>query len=136
QLDQLHAWRDGGLVAPLAGLAGTRVLAVAGVGDPAAFFRQIEAARAQVEPVAFPDHHRFSAADVESLVQRAARADRLVCTLKDAVKLGPLWPRFGPPLWYVSQRVAVERGEDALEDLVARLLRARHTETTGAGRPS
>ena len=48
-----------------------------------------------------------------------------MCTLKDAVKLGPLWPRGGPTLWYVSQRVTVERGERVLEDSLGRLLAAR-----------
>jgi len=60
---------------------------------------------------------------------RGAGARLIVTTLKDAVKLGPLWPRGAPPLWYVSQRVTVERGADALAarlDAVAGAARARH----------
>ncbi len=38
----------------------------------------------------------------------------VVCTLKDAVTLGHLWPREAPPIWYVSQRVELERGADRL----------------------
>jgi tetraacyldisaccharide 4'-kinase len=53
-----------------------------------------------------------------------------VCTLKDAVKLGPLWPRGAPALWYVSQRVVVERGERVLADALGRLLAGR---AAGAG---
>ena len=51
--------------------------------------------------------------------------DGVVCTLKDAVKLGPLWPRVAPPLWYVSQTVVVERGAPALDRALARVLEAR-----------
>jgi tetraacyldisaccharide 4'-kinase len=74
--------------------------------------------------MAFRDHHRYSAADVAALQVRAARYDRIVCTLKDAVKLGPVW-QWPSPLWYVSQRVVVERGGDALDDVLATTLLAR-----------
>ena len=78
---------------------------------------------------------------MESLARRAERVPGgalVVCTLKDAVKLGPLWPDLAPPLWYVSQRVTVERGGGAIDDLVARLLDARRHphDPTGARRPS
>jgi tetraacyldisaccharide 4'-kinase len=78
-----------------------------------------------VEAAAFPDHHAYAESDVARLLRRAGRVDRVVCTLKDAVKLGPRWPRHAPALWYVSQRVTVERGESVLEDLLGRLLTAR-----------
>jgi tetraacyldisaccharide 4'-kinase len=47
--------------------------------------------------------------------------------LKDAVKLGPRWPRQAPSLWYVSQRLDVEEGESELERMLARLLDLRHS---------
>ena len=39
----------------------------------------------------------------------------MITTLKDAVKLAPLWPAKGPLLWYVSQAVEVS-GEESLVD--------------------
>jgi tetraacyldisaccharide 4'-kinase len=119
-------------------LGGTSIVAVAAVGDPQAFFAQLAAVGARVAPLAFPDHHAFTPHDVAAIVERAAGASRVVCTLKDAVKLGPLWPRLASPLWYVSQRVAVERGGDVLDRMVARLLSARAlpSEPSGFGRPS
>jgi hypothetical protein len=51
----------------------------------------------------------------------------VICTLKDAVKLRDLWPREAPGLWYVSQRVVVERGVGGLEQLLETALRARAT---------
>lgn len=97
------------------------VLAVSAIGDPRAFEAQLRAGGARVEGASFADHHRYTMADVEQLVARVDGSARVVCTLKDAVKLGPLWPRQAPPLWYLSQRVVVEEGGDAIEALLARL---------------
>ena len=123
---------------PLARLAGAHVLAVSAIGEPDAFFAQVAAHGPRLAIAAFADHHAFTRADVEGLVRRTAGVDRVVCTLKDAVKLGPLWPDPAPPLWYVSQRVTVEAGGDVLDHLIARLLdaRAHSTEQTGPRRPS
>jgi len=98
---------------PLASLQGQRVHAVAAIGNPSAFFAQLRAAGADVVPYAFRDHHAYTAADVSRLV-RAADGAAVVCTLKDAVKLGPLWPRQPETLWYVSQRVTFDRGVEAV----------------------
>ncbi|HVZ47678.1 MAG TPA: tetraacyldisaccharide 4'-kinase [Gemmatimonadaceae bacterium] len=106
---------------PLATLAGQRVLAVAGVGDPRAFEAQLRDAGARVALRAFRDHHGFSQTDIETLAWEATGADLLVCTLKDAVKIGPGWPPSAPPVWYLSQRVSVEIGAEILEGLVRRL---------------
>lgn len=88
-------------------------LVVAGVGNPEAFAAQLADVGARVELARYPDHHAYTEADAARLAERAARGGpelRVVTTLKDAVKLGPRWPRGAPPLWYVSQRVTVERG--------------------------
>jgi tetraacyldisaccharide 4'-kinase len=47
----------------------------------------------------------------------------VICTLKDAVKLAPIWPATAPALWYVSQALEVESGREALENLVAHAAR-------------
>jgi tetraacyldisaccharide 4'-kinase len=114
-------------------IRGQAILAISAIGDPGAFVKQLSAFGATVESVAFRDHHRFSTADATTLAEKAARYDRAVCTLKDAVKLGPLWP--GPsPLWYVSQRVVVERGGDAVDAVLTTTLLARSA-PTHPGRP-
>ena len=86
---------------------------------------ELERAGATVERAPFPDHHAFSPTEVAAIARRAEGGEAVVCTLKDAVKLGPLWPRLAPPLWYVSQRVAVERGAEVLDALLETLLAAR-----------
>ncbi|HET7584615.1 MAG TPA: tetraacyldisaccharide 4'-kinase [Gemmatimonadaceae bacterium] len=111
--------------APLAGLAGRRVLVVAAVGDPRALIRQIAATGALVRFSIFPDHHRFTPEDAVRLASAADAGEMIVCTLKDAVKLRRFWPREAPPLWYVSQQVVPEFGADALDRIVADVLAAR-----------
>ena len=106
----------------LGALAGAQVLAIAAVGDPRAFLRQMELAGARVQGEIFPDHHAFTTLDLARLARAATAADLVICTLKDAVKLGPLWPRQAPPLWYLSQAVEVERGGEVLRSALARLL--------------
>jgi tetraacyldisaccharide 4'-kinase len=75
----------------IAALAGQRILAFAGIARPEKFFAPLHAAGAVVvEARPFPDHHAFSARDLERLTRDAARLDaRLVTTPKDAVRLPP-----------------------------------------------
>jgi tetraacyldisaccharide 4'-kinase len=111
----------------VAALRGKAVLAVAAIGDPRAFSAQLREMGARVDLVAERDHHAYSAGDAAALARRAASADFVICTLKDAVKLGPLWPREAPSLWYLSQRVVVESGAAELDDVLATLAVAKPT---------
>ena len=106
-------------------LRGTQILAVAGIGTPRAFARQLEASGARVELQSFPDHRRFTPADAALIARRAHNADSIVCTLKDAVKLERIWSRASPPLWYVSQRIELEDGHSAYSAAIQQLLDAR-----------
>lgn len=108
----------------LEALRGCRVLAISAIGAPSAFAGQLAALGAVVTQAAFPDHHAFDARDAAALAERASDAEFAVCTLKDAVKLAPLWPRFAPPLWYLSQAVVVERGAAPLLEALQRLIAA------------
>ena len=122
--DGLRRVRDDA-VAPLDLLRGARVLAIAAVGAPGEFFAQLRAHGALLDEAAYRDHHAFDAADVQALVARGAVRELVVCTLKDAVKLAPLWPQNGPELWYVSQTAVVEHGGDVLGASLMNLLAAR-----------
>jgi tetraacyldisaccharide 4'-kinase len=107
--NRLTGWGSGGELEASA-LRDKKVLAIAAIGDPHAFAAQLTEAGARVQLVAERDHHAWSAGDAASLARRAAAVGVAICTLKDAVKLGPVWPREAPPLWYLSQRVEVEFG--------------------------
>jgi tetraacyldisaccharide 4'-kinase len=108
-------------VLPVSALSRKRVVAIAAIGNPGAFFRQIEATGASVIPVRFPDHHAFTQVDATRAAGLARASDYVVCTLKDAVKLASLWPATAAPLWYVSQAVEVEVGEPILDGMLRRL---------------
>ncbi|HEX2724048.1 MAG TPA: tetraacyldisaccharide 4'-kinase, partial [Gemmatimonadaceae bacterium] len=128
-LSNLAEVRDVNHTEPVATLSGRKTLAVAAVGNPDAFFRQLEELGALVVPMPYPDHHHFSEQDVAAMVSKSAGCDYVVCTLKDAVKLERLWPAARIPLWYVSLAVEVESGAASIEGLLMRLKgRIRSTE--------
>ena len=79
-----------GAVRPLAELRGLRGMAIAGIADPAAFFAELtRAGLTLAATLPLPDHCRFAAADLQVIRELAAsaRADYLLMTAKDAVKL-------------------------------------------------
>lgn len=126
--------RTGMLVHPPQWLADRRIAVVSAVGNPSAFEAQLAAWGADLLVCRrYRDHHQFTAADAVRVARDAGDADAVVCTLKDAVKLGALWPRQAPPLWYVSQTVVVERGAEALEHVLDRVVAARVTAIHTAG---
>jgi tetraacyldisaccharide 4'-kinase len=106
---------------------------VLSIADPDAFVRQIERHGATVRAMVFPDHHNFRGAEVERIAATFSAADWVLCTLKDAVKLAPRWPRLAPRLWYVSQQVMVERGVGGLERVLDDLVRACSRTSPTAG---
>ena len=122
------------LTHPPSWLRGRRVCVVSAIGDPAAFEQQLLALGATIHAKKrYPDHHAFSERDAAAIAASAQASDGVICTLKDAVKLAPLWPREAPPLWYVSQTVVVERGAEALDRAFARVLAARAGTAPTAG---
>jgi tetraacyldisaccharide 4'-kinase len=74
----------------IAALGKRKVLAFAGIGDPGKFFLTLaEAGIATGEEVSFPDHHRYTSQEAESLVARAEAARlMLLTTEKDLARLG------------------------------------------------
>ena len=75
--------------ASVAALAGKRVFAFAGIGDPGRFFRTLRAGGIEVvRERAFADHHPFSQDEIEALIAEATReALTLVTTEKDLARL-------------------------------------------------
>jgi tetraacyldisaccharide 4'-kinase len=70
-------------------VAGQRVLAFAGIGRPAKFFKSLEALGAVlIGRRAFADHHRYRRAEVEALLREASSHEaECVTTVKDWVRL-------------------------------------------------
>ncbi|MBS1036515.1 MULTISPECIES: tetraacyldisaccharide 4'-kinase [Gluconobacter] len=73
------------------GLQGRRVVAFAGIGRPDKFFTMLQdAGVSPVRCLPFPDHHAYSANDIQRLeTLRRESGTTLVTTAKDAVKLPP-----------------------------------------------
>jgi tetraacyldisaccharide 4'-kinase len=82
--------------APAAALAGKRVVAASGIADPDAFVAQVKGTGAAVQVATWKDHHDYRDEDVAWLAHAARRADHVVITQKDAVKLRDRWPAAVP----------------------------------------
>ena len=79
----------GGRPQPLSELAGKRVHAVAGIGDPERFFTMLRALGIAVVPHAFADHHRYVAADFQfgsDLPVLMTEKDAVKCTALATVR--------------------------------------------------
>jgi tetraacyldisaccharide 4'-kinase len=100
---------------PLERFAGRRVHAVAGIGDPARFFDALRGFGIEVHEHAFPDHHPYTAGDLEF-----AEALPVLMTEKDAVKCRG----FAGPGWY-SVPASAELPRQFFEALRSRLEAAR-----------
>ncbi len=81
---------------PASMLAGKRVVAASGIADPDAFVAQTKATGAAVQVATWKDHHDYRPEDVAWLAHAARRADHVVITQKDAVKLRDRWPASAP----------------------------------------
>lgn len=112
---------------PATVLRGRRVVAASGIADPEAFVAQTKATGAAVQVATWRDHHDYRDEDVAWLAHAARRADHLVITEKDAVKLRDRWPANTPePLvalldltWEEGQE-EITAGLDAVMAAVAR----------------
>jgi tetraacyldisaccharide 4'-kinase len=104
-------------------LRGRRLLAFAGIAAPERFRRTLQTLGVEVVGLrSFPDHHWYRARDMSSLdaAARAAGAEGLVTTEKDAVRLDRLAPAL--PLHVVPVRFQLLTGEAVWRSLLARAL--------------
>ena len=108
-----------GTTTPLESLAGSRVAAFCGIGNPEAFWAGLET----VATRAFPDHHLYNDAELAELAGWAEghRADVLLTTRKDLVKIPHARLR-QTPLWAVEIGVRWISGQDILQQAVAAVL--------------
>lgn len=108
-----------GTVAPLDGLRGRPAAAFCGIGNPDAFRRTLADLGADVRAFrAYPDHHPYDRADVESLkawVRELPPDGLAVTTQKDLVKLR-VDRLGGRELWSLRIRLQVLAGLGEFED--------------------
>jgi tetraacyldisaccharide 4'-kinase len=99
------------------------VAAFCGIARPEQFFAGLEAAGLHIAArIAFPDHHRFTPADVNRLVATTeqAGAAALITTEKDIVRLGKLASAFPEslPLKTARLHIEIEHESEAIDWLV------------------
>jgi tetraacyldisaccharide 4'-kinase len=99
---------------PASTLAGKRVVAASGIADPDAFVAQTKATGAAVQVATWKDHHDYRDEDVAWLAHAARRADHVVITQKDAVKLRDRWPAAVPEPLVALLDLQWEEGGDAI----------------------
>ncbi len=120
---------------PLSRLAGRRALAVAGVADPASFYRTLHEWEARIEDfLEFPDHHAYTLDDWKKIANRSRDLELVVTTEKDLVRLEQ-FPFAREKLVAVRVAMEVEDGE-RLIDLVMRAIEpisAAASETSEGG---
>jgi tetraacyldisaccharide 4'-kinase len=95
-------------------LRARRVVAASGIADPDAFVAQVKSTGAAVQVATWKDHHDFRDADVAWLAHAARRADHVVITEKDAVKLRDRWPASVPEPLVAVLELEWEAGGEAL----------------------
>ncbi|HEX5498343.1 MAG TPA: tetraacyldisaccharide 4'-kinase, partial [Thermomicrobiales bacterium] len=108
---------------PLGSLAGKRVAAFCGIGNPAGFHGALARARYELADTReFDDHYGYRDADVAELARWSdgLAIDAVLCTRKDLVKIGDRW-RGDRPLWALAGRLEITSGLAALEAALAPL---------------
>ena len=108
---RLRSVRNPAIEHDVSQLCGRPVHAVAGIGRPQRFFEQMTALGLDVVPHPFPDHHRFTAADLAF-----AAGEPIVMTSKDAVKCAAFAP---DECW--EYPVHAQIGSGAAERIVEKL---------------
>lgn len=99
---------------PASSLAGKKVVAASGIADPDAFVAQTKATGAAVQVATWKDHHDYRDEDVAWLAHAARRADHVVITQKDAVKLRNRWPKSVPEPLVAMLDLEWEQGGDRI----------------------
>jgi tetraacyldisaccharide 4'-kinase len=110
--------------APVDTIAGRRVAAFCGIGNPSGFRHTLASVGADVAALReFPDHHAYTREDVESLSHWAASlaVEAVICTAKDLVKLR-VERLGGVPLWALAIELEVVRGREEFETRLSKLL--------------
>jgi tetraacyldisaccharide 4'-kinase len=88
----------------LSALAGKRIVAAAGIGNPGRFFTMLRAAGLAIRELPLPDHHDFLDAPFDGV-----DADLILITEKDAVKCGQIENlKHDPRLWVVPVAARID----------------------------
>lgn len=106
---------------PLTLLAGRKIVAVSGIGNPEPFYRTIHDWEGElVDVLEFADHHRYSSQDWQQINRAARNADLIITTEKDILKL-IRFPFGRDKLLALRVTMAVENGDHLIQAIVERI---------------
>lgn len=100
-----------------------RLIAFCGIARPEQFFAGLKKLGMELpETISFPDHHRYTQADVERLLRakNSSGAEGFISTEKDAINLGPLARQLQPFETTVLE-LELEDAAEKLAELVSAL---------------
>jgi len=101
-------------------IQGSRIVGFTGIGNPRSFEHTLSELNCEIaELIEFPDHHPYTASDIEKVKSAAlkAGADSIVTTCKDAVRVNGCLRNLSMPLHVVDIEVVIE-DEDSLVSLL------------------
>lgn len=106
------------------------ILLVTGIANPSGLLEFMRRHTDKLETLLFPDHHEFSAKDIQKIQERfdniANQNKIIVTTEKDAMRLrNPEMEGFVShlPLFYVPIEVAIHQEEERFQDLIKNYVR-------------
>jgi len=100
-------------------LVGKKVICVAGIASPSAFFKYVETLGIEIiHQVSFPDHHYFKSDDITQLIELSEAEDAIILTTeKDIVKMRRVVDT--DRLLYLEIKVEFLSGEDQVKDTIS-----------------
>jgi tetraacyldisaccharide 4'-kinase len=90
-----------------------KVKVVTGIASPGPFLAFLNGKYNIVEEIIFPDHHNYTADDLQRLIKNLKSDTFVLTTEKDMVKLRPLAEKEGLSARFAFIPIAVDMGEDA-----------------------
>jgi tetraacyldisaccharide 4'-kinase len=93
-------------------------LLIASIARPEYLVEHVRSRYSKAEVLTYPDHHRFTANDVSTILQRAERCDCILTTEKDMQRLRQtdLFERYDKPVIPLPIRVTVDAEVRTLDD--------------------
>jgi tetraacyldisaccharide 4'-kinase len=103
------------------------VLGVCGLGNPRTFQYLLALHADRPDVLVFADHARYGRRAIRRIVERArrGRAEWVVTTRKDWVKLASVWPSEAPPLIRLDARLVLGEGVEELDRRLRQVMETR-----------
>ncbi len=106
-------------------LAGRKVCAFCGIGNPKGFFATLSEAGARiVKTIAFSDHSLYNSSALERISSASTDAEVLITTTKDRIRINNP-ASFPLPLWTLEVEMRIIEGEQSLVEMILRALQVR-----------